>query len=118
MNVLPSFEALQSLARMERRRRRDDGGLDSRLRQTLGEICRPMRDIARFRHVTRRVRASSAKTDHLDAGYLGDRVEMLLSERALANHRNFHHGRNLGASPAQRFSRMMRPAAVLDAGTW
>src|SRR5437763_1129916 len=106
MDVLPGFEALQALARMKLRRRCDDGRLDSWLRQTLAEVRRPMRDSARLRHIPRGVRAASAKADHLDAGNFRDGVEMLLSERALANHRNFHLGRS--------FSNVSRSAVFQD----
>src|SRR5204863_7543023 len=82
------------------------GRFDSWLRQTIAEVRRPMRDSARLRHVTRGVGASSAKTDHFNTGDFGYRVEMLLSERPLANHRNFHLQRD--------FSNVNRSAVFQD----
>ncbi len=131
-HMLARAHHLLALAEMHLGRRRQDhrvGALDA-----FAEIAGVMRDAVFLGHFGRRVLIAADQRGHFDAGNPLQRIEMLLAEGALAGDADLHSvcslfdvRGGLPCAPASsgfafaaarlRFSRMMCPTAVFEAGT-
>ena len=105
--MLAGAHALLALVRMHLSRRGQDRSLKARLTQALGEVGGPVRNAVLLGDFLRAGRVAADEADDLDAVDHLQRIKVLLSERTLPCDQQLH----------VRFSRMMWPTAVLDAGT-
>src|SRR5262252_1502119 len=129
-HVLAGAHHLLALAEVHLGRRREDHRVSAL--DALGQFAGVVRDAVFLRHLRGRSLVSADQRGDLDAGRAFQGVEMLLAEGALPGNANLHHlllrtsdtaraaaRLTLPALPLARlrFSRMMCPTAVLEAGT-
>jgi hypothetical protein len=108
-DVLAGAHALLALRRVYGRRSRQDHGVEAGQRQALREVCRAMRNPPGLRHFARRLEVGARQRDDFDVRDLCHRLQMLDAEGTMSRETNFHD--------VFLFFKIIRPAAVLDAGT-
>src|SRR5690606_4964531 len=119
LHVLAGAQAGERLARMDRRRGREDDRIDIVPREALGEIGGDVADAVLLGHPAGRLQGAPDQGHDLDAVDVADRVQMLGAEGSRSGKTDFDgHGWSPAARGAPSFSRMMWPTAVFDAGTW
>src|SRR5690606_30183106 len=90
LDVLAGAHHLLRLLRMDLRRRRDDRGIDTGLRERLVEIRGPVRNTVLLRDRFGGLGAASREADDLDAVDVLQSVEMLSPECSLPDDDYFH----------------------------
>ncbi len=89
-HVLAGAHRLLGLAGVHLGRRGEDGRLDSRARQALGEIRRPVGNAVLAGRCLRVLGDAARDGDDLDALDARKRIQMLVGEGALSDHADLH----------------------------
>ena len=109
--MLARLHAFDRLRRVHLRRRAEDRRIDAGQGERFGELGGRVLHAILRRRLARRLDRAADDGGDLDAADRLDGVEMLEAEGAGAGEHDLH------ACPQARFSRMMWPTAVFDAGT-